>query len=128
MNFDAQVSCHLKPREKNLSIEPGDLYVYSAVYPAQRAAKPGIYPVGASKIRADSDGLCPAGAAGLSPVFQRREHPMKRVRPHRALLLSALGKNTRFAGLEMLKGVRSAVVTRVEMYANLSSSETCSRS
>jgi hypothetical protein len=24
--------------------------------------------------------------------------------PHRALLLSALGKNTRFAGLEMLKG------------------------
>jgi len=29
---------------------------------------------------------------------------MKRVRPHRVLLLSALRKNTRFAGLGMLKG------------------------
>ena len=56
----------------------------SAVHPAQRAAKPGIYPIGASKIRADPDGLCPAGAAGLSPAFQRREHPMKRVRAERA--------------------------------------------
>jgi hypothetical protein len=48
-----------------------------------------VYPVGASKSSADSDGLCPdganpIGAAGLSPAFQRREHPMKRVRPERA--------------------------------------------
>jgi len=48
--------------------------VFSAVYPAQRAVKPGVYPVGASQIRADSDGLCPAGAAGLSPASQRRDH------------------------------------------------------
>jgi hypothetical protein len=47
------------------------LYVFSVVFAAQRAAKPGVYPVGASKIRADSDGLCPAGVAGLSPAFQR---------------------------------------------------------
>jgi len=32
---------------------------FSAVYPAQWVAKPGVYLVGASKIRADSDGLLP---------------------------------------------------------------------
>jgi hypothetical protein len=38
-----------------------------------------------SPVFADSDGLCPGGgAAGLSPAFQRREHPMKRVRSERA--------------------------------------------
>ena len=30
-----------------------------------------------AKIRAYEDRLCPAGAAGLSPAFQRREYPMK---------------------------------------------------
>ena len=70
------------------------LFGFSAVYSAQRTAKPGVYPVGASKIRVDSDGLCPPRGCRTQPGVST---------PGTSNLMDS-----------PWKGGRSAVVTMVE--------------